>query len=161
MLAPIVTVVAIIRRNCVVSDHHSQQYLLIQRQKQPYLGQWALIGGKWEFGESLETAILREVKEETGADSSFIRLNSIVNERIYSSSRSQEYHFLLFVCEVAINSAEVSDQNEGPVSWFSASDIDHLYESGGIIGTDFNLLKNILSYSETVHYIEKTIDDSL
>ncbi len=40
--------------------------LLIERKKDPYQGYWALPGGFVEIDESLETAAVREVEEETG-----------------------------------------------------------------------------------------------
>ncbi|MFX1299635.1 MAG: NUDIX domain-containing protein [Promethearchaeota archaeon] len=40
--------------------------IFIQRQNPPFQGQWALPGGQVEVGETVEEAIIREVKEETG-----------------------------------------------------------------------------------------------
>ena len=47
---------------------HERKVLLLRRSAtDPYgPGIWEFPGGKLEFGESLETALLREVKEETG-----------------------------------------------------------------------------------------------
>ncbi|RTZ45723.1 NUDIX domain-containing protein [Candidimonas sp. SYP-B2681] len=39
--------------------------LLVRRAHQPNAGKWALPGGKIKFGESIETAVLRELFEET------------------------------------------------------------------------------------------------
>ena len=50
----------IVRRNgCIV---------LVKRKKPPYEGYWALPGGFVEYGETVEDAVIREVKEETGLD---------------------------------------------------------------------------------------------
>ena len=42
--------------------------VLVKRKKPPYEGYWALPGGFVEYGETVENAVVREVKEETGLD---------------------------------------------------------------------------------------------
>ncbi|MCV6545909.1 MAG: NUDIX hydrolase [Cohaesibacter sp.] len=44
----------------------NQGLLLIERGKTPLAGLWSLPGGVVESGETLEQAIIREIKEETG-----------------------------------------------------------------------------------------------
>ena len=56
--SPILAVGAVIFRG--------DDVLLIKRGKAPHKGQWSIPGGKVERGESLATALAREVLEETG-----------------------------------------------------------------------------------------------
>jgi len=44
------------------------EILLIKRGKAPNLGRWMVPGGTLEWGETLEDAAVREVREETGID---------------------------------------------------------------------------------------------
>ncbi len=44
------------------------EILLIKRGKAPRIGEWMVPGGTLEWGETLEEAARREVKEETGID---------------------------------------------------------------------------------------------
>lgn len=51
--------------DAVVTDENGK-IILIRRKNTPFQGSWALPGGFVEYGETVEKAILREVKEETG-----------------------------------------------------------------------------------------------
>jgi 8-oxo-dGTP diphosphatase len=42
--------------------------LLVRRARDPLQGRWVVPGGRVEWGETLEEAIVREVREETGLD---------------------------------------------------------------------------------------------
>lgn len=54
-------------------------FILIKRENDPFKDYWALPGGFVEYGESVETAAIREAKEETSID---IELLDLVN--VYS-----------------------------------------------------------------------------
>jgi ADP-ribose pyrophosphatase YjhB (NUDIX family) len=55
-----VAVGAVIRRG--------DEILLVRRGRGTAVGQWAIPGGRVEFGEGLKAAVAREVMEETGLD---------------------------------------------------------------------------------------------
>jgi 8-oxo-dGTP diphosphatase len=46
--------------------NNQQSVLLIERKHPPFEGMWALPGGFFEMGETLEETALRELQEETG-----------------------------------------------------------------------------------------------
>lgn len=60
--------------------------ILLQRRRD--VGQWGVISGHVEFGETVENAILREIREETNTEAHIKRLIGI-----YSSPASQTYHY--------------------------------------------------------------------
>ena len=61
---PALTVDAVVFRK---SDN-DYKVLLIERKFPPYKGKWALPGGFVDMDETLETAVSRELKEETGLE---------------------------------------------------------------------------------------------
>lgn len=55
------------------------QVLLIKRGTPPRLGQWSLPGGRIEWGEAVDAAALRELKEETGVEAELTGLLDVVD----------------------------------------------------------------------------------
>lgn len=54
--------------------------VLIKRKYDPYKGSWALPGGFVEWGETVESAVVREVKEETGLEADIIELVGVYSD---------------------------------------------------------------------------------
>lgn len=57
-------------------------------QKRRDTGQWCIICGHVEYGETVENTVLREIREETGCEADIVRLIGI-----YSSPESQTYFY--------------------------------------------------------------------
>lgn len=55
------------------------EVLLIRRGQPPRLNQWSLPGGRLEWGETLDAAALRELKEETGVEAQLLGLIDVVD----------------------------------------------------------------------------------
>jgi 8-oxo-dGTP diphosphatase len=54
--------------------------LLIRRRHPPYAGRYALPGGFVDVGETVEAAVVREVREETGLDTAIERLLGVYSD---------------------------------------------------------------------------------
>ena len=74
--------------------------VLVRRKNEPLQGQWSLPGGMVEIGETLESALAREMLEETGLT---VNVGPVVEvfDRITRDERSRvRYHYVLidYVC---------------------------------------------------------------
>jgi len=154
---PVPVVIAIIRRfePGDASEERAEKYLLIKRKSGPYRHYWALVGGKWDFGEGLASVALREIKEETGLDGSFNSLKGLVNERVIldSSSDIEAAHFLIFVCQVDAETGDAQEKDEGAVDWFSSTEIEKLNAEGRIIPSDYAMLSQFVG-EDPLPYVE-------
>jgi 8-oxo-dGTP diphosphatase len=79
---------------------HEGRVLLIRRGKEPLRGRWVVPGGTVEVGETLETALIREMEEETG-----IRVKPgdllTVFDRIQREGSRVRYHYVIvdYLCD--------------------------------------------------------------
>ena len=153
---PAPVVVSIIRRDPTVgeSDPAAGSYLLIKRNSEPYSGRWALIGGKWDFGETLAAAAVREVEEETGLETTYVGLRGLVSERLAPEGQGDDKaaHFLIFVCQVAAPDGVAREQAEGAVRWFRQPEIEELHTAGTIIPSDYAMLSRFVTSAPLPHY---------
>ncbi len=76
--------------------------LLVKRGQKPSMGKWSIPGGLVELGESLESAVRREVLEEVGLEVKVIDLIAALDRVICDQNGRIEYHYILldFLCEV-------------------------------------------------------------
>jgi nucleoside triphosphatase len=85
------------------------QLLLLQSHKWP--GLYVVPGGHVELGEHIETAVLRETKEETGLDVRDLRF-LCWQEFIYDPSFWKQQHFIFFNYACQADSIEVHLNDE-------------------------------------------------
>lgn len=99
----------------------SGRCLMIQRTKAPYVGRWAMPGGKIEVGEHPDTAIVREFAEETGLQVSVARFAGCVSEVI--SVEGGVNHFLMYVFCLQVVGGALCEGEEGPLAWLTPAEI--------------------------------------
>lgn len=149
--APVPVAVAFIRR----AAEDGEELLLIRRAGGPYTGQWALVGGKWDFGETLAESIVREAREETGLVTSFVALRAVISERVAPWTDSDlSAHFLLLVCDLLVDDGLAAEQQEGLVDWFGRVAIDALHDEGRIIPSDYAMIAAFAAADEHAPYVE-------
>lgn len=77
--------------------------LLVERGREPLKGLWSLPGGVLEVGETLESAVVRETREETGLEVKPVALVEIFERLILDARGRPEYHYVLidFLCRIS------------------------------------------------------------
>lgn len=121
-------VLAIIKK-----DSH---YLLTLRNEKnnphsPFNGLWQLPGGGVEFGESLEEALIREVREELGVGVSIVMLVPKIIHKV----RNKTWHglFVCFLCRRKDENATIQLNEEASEwGWFTREEIRNLKKLDGI-----------------------------
>jgi mutator protein MutT len=80
--------------------------LLEKRKNVPSKGKWSVPGGLVELGESMEQAVIREVKEETGLEVYEPRLVDVVNYISLGERGAVIYHFVIVDYLVTVKSGK-------------------------------------------------------
>ena len=94
---------------------------------------WTFIGGKSEFGEATDEAIIREYKEETGATLQINRLLSVI-ENFFEMDNSNWHQLIFFYLLNDENNEledfdgykEVNDNSNAIYQWINLKQIDSL-----------------------------------
>jgi len=69
--------------------------VLIRRGTEPLLGEWSIPGGTVEIGETLEEAVRRELREETGLEVRVLELIELF-DRIYRDAEEKpRFHYVI------------------------------------------------------------------
>lgn len=135
-----------------------QKILLIQKARGVYRGQWDLPGGRLEFGEQPETALHREIDEETGLTDVQLMIHSAESNVMewMHQDEPEELHHIGILYDVYLTSASrpenIQKEPDGEDSmgacWFTLEQVSEIqltpfakymiYRGNEVSGTQHN-----------------------
>lgn len=100
--------------------------LLIKRANEPLKGEWSLPGGAVNVGETLETAVAREVLEETGLEVAVGPIVEVLDSIRRDADGRVEYHFIIvdYKCSVRGGTA-AAGSDAADLHWADLRQLDH------------------------------------
>ena len=135
------------------------RYLFIQRKNPPYEGLWSLVGGKINIGEHITEAAIREVMEETGAESvSDDDYRGLVSERLVDAGGKLLSQFLIFIGHAQI-AEYTQNHREGDLALFTLDELHAVKNQ--VLPSDYEMFQRFLepSTKSSVHEVELLQDD--
>ncbi|MEM9925023.1 MAG: NUDIX domain-containing protein [Cyanobacteria bacterium P01_D01_bin.50] len=91
----------------------SERVLIVKTTK--WRGTWGVPGGKVDWGETLETALIREFQEEVGLDLTQVRF-ALLQEAVVDRQFCKEAHFVM-INYYAVSKSETISPNEEIEEW--------------------------------------------
>lgn len=101
---------------------HDGDLLLVQRGKDPHLGEWALPGGRVEGGEMLVEAVVRELREETDLEGACGELLG------WTEAFSEDAHYVVLAFEVTVLDRQepAAGDDASSARWVPLSEVGEL-----------------------------------
>jgi len=106
---------------------HRGRVLLVRRGQPPLEGRWSIPGGILEIGETITSAIERELKEETGVSVRVAGLLEIYEKVLRDSDNRAQYHFVIldYVCEFLEGTADAAG-DVTDAEWVAEVDLEKM-----------------------------------
>ena len=100
--------------------HRGNRVLLVKRRRPPNKGAWVFPGGLVELGESVEEAVIREVKEETGMTVKLERLLGVYTEVRKDAGGRVKYDYVIVdYSAVPADSTVKLNEESTEYGWFT------------------------------------------
>src|SRR3990170_4509263 len=107
---------------------YAGKILLEKRKNEPSKGKWTIPGGLVELGESIEEAVIRETKEETGLDVAEPRLIDVVDNVDLDAAGKVKYHFVIidYLIKLKSDVAFMAASDAEELRWVSFDEVEVL-----------------------------------
>jgi ADP-ribose pyrophosphatase YjhB (NUDIX family) len=133
-VSPGVASTGFIARGSDDPPEHAPRILMVERAGNPLKGYWSLPGGLVETGESLETAVKREILEETGLQVEPLKMFELFERIMRDAEGKAEYHYVLldYLCKVVGGTLNAGD-DVSRAEWVRREDLPSLLITEGTL----------------------------
>jgi 8-oxo-dGTP diphosphatase len=111
------------KTSTAIIPYPGNKILLIKRNTRPFVGYWALPGGRMDPGETIEQTIVREVKEETGLDAIIVSKVGEYVEKGVKDDVEYEYYPTCFVVKPVGGEIKKQDSEIQEIQLFSLNQL--------------------------------------
>jgi len=119
------------------------QVLLVKRGHEPLKGQWSIPGGVLEIGETLQAAVARELREETGLDVDVGALVDVVERIGQDAAGRVEYHYVIVDYACAVRGGTLAAASDAAAAeWIGIEDLDRY----GVNDTAKRVIRKAMSF---------------
>ena len=113
---------------------HEGRLLLVKRDREPARGRWSLPGGRVELGETLNEALVREVKEETGIDVDVDGLCGVAERIVRDDDAAIEHHFVILDYYATARTTDLTAGDDAAdARWVTMSELPDYALTSGLI----------------------------